>query len=71
MQNLIPISSSELKTDEGQIAVYQFNDSVELEVLLQDENIWLTQAQMAQLFETTPQNITLHIGNVYKEAELE
>ena len=33
--------------------------------------MWLTQAQMAELFQTTPQNITLHIRNVYKEGELE
>ncbi|MEY8612860.1 RhuM family protein [Parabacteroides segnis] len=34
-------------------------------------SVWLTQAQIAELFETTPQNITLHIKNVYSEQELE
>ena len=33
--------------------------------------MWLTQAQMAELFEKTPQNITMHIGKAYKEGELE
>ena len=33
--------------------------------------MWLTQVQMAELFQTTKQNISLHIGNVYKEGELE
>ena len=32
--------------------------------------VWLTQAQMAELFNTTPQNITLHIKNIYSEGEL-
>ena len=36
-----------------------------------NETVWLTQAQMAKLFETTPQNITLHIKNVYAEQELD
>ena len=36
-----------------------------------NETVWLTQAQMAELFQTTPQNITIHISNVYNEGELE
>ena len=42
-----------------------------IEVRIYEETVWLTQAQMALLFQTTPQNITIHIGNVYKEAELD
>ena len=38
---------------------------------MENETVWLTQAQMAELFEKTPQNITMHIGNAYKEGELE
>ena len=38
---------------------------------MENETVWLTQAQMAELFEKTPQNITMHIGNAYKERELE
>ena len=38
---------------------------------LQDETVWLTQQQMAELFGTTRNNITLHIGNIFKEGELE
>lgn len=37
---------------------------------MENETVWLTQAQMAELFETTPQNITLHIKNIYIEQEL-
>ena len=38
---------------------------------MEDETVWLTQAQMAELFQTTPQNITIHIRSIYKEYELE
>lgn len=38
---------------------------------LHEETVWLTQAQMAILFETTRNNITIHIGNLFKEGELE
>ena len=38
---------------------------------MENETVWLTQAQMAELFQTTPQNITIHIRSIYKEHELE
>ena len=38
---------------------------------MEEESVWLTQAQMAELFQTTPQNITIHIRSIYKEGELE
>ena len=37
---------------------------------MQEETVWLTQAQMTQLFQTTKQNVSLHIGNIFKEGEL-
>ena len=40
-------------------------------VRLEDETVWLTQAQVAELFQTTPQNITQHIRSVYAEGELD
>lgn len=49
-------------TDDGQ---------VEIEVRLEDENVWLTQKAMAELFDTTRNNITMHINNIFKENELE
>ena len=55
----------------GEVILYQPNDSVRLEARLQDETVWLTQQQMAELFGTTRNNITLHIGNIFKEGELE
>lgn len=56
--------------EKGEIVLYQPDDSVRLEVRLQDETVWLTQQQMAELFRTTRNNITLHIGNIFKEGEL-
>ena len=38
---------------------------------VENETVWLTQAQMAELFQTTRNNTTLHIGNIFKEGELE
>jgi len=57
--------------EKGEIVLYQPDDNVRLEVRLQDDTVWLTQQQMAELFSTTRNNITLHIGNIFKEGELE
>ena len=51
--------------------MYQPDETIRLEVRLEDETVWLTQAQMAELFQTTRNNITLHIGNIFKEEELQ
>ena len=42
-----------------------------LEVRMEDDTVWLTQNQMAELFLATKQNISLHINNLFKENELE
>jgi hypothetical protein len=58
------------KLPDNQIAFYQAPDgSVNIEVLFAEENIWLTQKKMAELFDTTPQNITQHLKNIYAERE--
>ena len=57
--------------EKGEIVLYQPDDNVRLEVRLQDDTVWLTQQQMAELFNTTRNNITLHIGNIFKEGKLE
>lgn len=46
------------------------NDQVKVEVLLQDETIWLTQSQIGELFDTERSVITKHIKNIYLESEL-
>lgn len=57
--------------ERGEIIMYQPDSEVKLEVRLEDETVWLTQAQMAMLFQTTPQNVTIHIRSIYKEEELD
>ena len=58
--------------DEHNIIFYTDEDNnIKVEVLLENEDVWLTQNALAKLFDTTRNNITLHIGNIYKEEELE
>lgn len=55
-----------------EIILYQPDDqSTAIDVRVEDETVWLTQAQMVELFKSTKQNISLHINNVYKEGELQ
>ena len=55
----------------SQILIYQTeHGQTKIEVLLENENVWLTQKLMAELFQTTKQNISLHIQNIYNEGEL-
>ena len=57
--------------DDSQIVLYQPDESIRLEVKLDDDTVWLTQAQMTELFRTTRNNITMHIRNIFKEGELD
>ena len=55
---------------QGEIILYQPDEAVKLEVRLEDETVWLTQNKMAELFQSTKQNISLHTNNIFKEKEL-
>ncbi len=56
----------------SEIMLYQTEDgATRLSVRLEDETVWLTQAAMAELFQTTPQNVTIHVKSIYEEGELE
>ena len=56
---------------ESNILIYEGQDgNVRLDVRLQDETVWLTQKMMADLFQTTKQNISLHVKSIYEEGEL-
>ena len=58
--------------EENKIIIYQTEDGqTQIDVRLENDTVWLTQAQMAELFQKTPQNITMHIRNAYSEGELE
>ncbi len=56
---------------DGEIVIFQPDENIRLEVRIEDETVWLTQAQMAELFQTTRNNVTLHISNIFKEGELQ
>lgn len=54
----------------GEFLLYQTEDGrTRIECRFEDETLWLTQAQIAELFQTTPQNITLHLKAIYAEGE--
>ena len=59
-----------IESSKGEIVMYQPDETIRLEVRVEDETVWLTQQQMAELFLTTRNNITLHINNIFKEGEL-
>ena len=55
----------------GEMVVYVGDDcKPQIQARLQDENVWLTQVQLVQVFQTTRQNIGQHIKNIYEEKEL-
>ncbi|MDE6007845.1 MAG: virulence RhuM family protein [Muribaculaceae bacterium] len=55
----------------NEIILYQPDDTLCLNVRVEDESVWLTQVQMAELFLATKQNVSLHIRNIFKEGELD
>lgn len=55
----------------GEIIIYHPESSLELEVCLENETVWLTQAQMIELFQRDQSVIARHIGNIFKEKELD
>ena len=64
-------SQVQMKHVENQIIVYQPNETVRLDVRLENETVWLTQEQIANLFGTKRPAITKHLANIYKSGELE
>lgn len=57
--------------NKGEIVLYQPNEELKLDVRVENETVWLSQIQMAELFASSKQNISLHINNIYRESELE
>ncbi len=56
----------------GEILIYQSDDGLtNVEVKIQDETVWLTQQQMAELFQTSRTNVVEHIKHIYDEGELD
>ena len=61
-----------MANDKGEIVIYQTDDGhTKLEVRLEDETVWLTQAQLVELYQTSKSNISEHIKHIFEEGELE
>lgn len=59
------------ETPQSEINIYQTEDGrTRIQCRFENETIWLTQALIAELFQVTPQNVTLHLKAVYEEGEL-
>ena len=58
-------------SDKNEIVLYQPDEAIKLEVRLEGETVWLTQAQIVILFESSKANISEHIKNIYEQRELE
>ena len=65
------MKENELLAQNGEIILYQPDSSIRLEVRMEEDSVWLTQAQMAVLFGTQRSAITKHLNNVYKSGEIE
>ena len=64
-------SMQSIESNKGEIVMYQPDETIRLEVRVEDETVWLTQAQISSLFQRERSVITRHITNVFKEGELE
>ncbi len=69
---LINLIIKNMKKNKNNIVMYEDkNGNVELRADVEKDTLWATRVQIAQLFETTPQNVSIHLGNIYAEGELE
>ena len=69
-QNTAIAQNGQTTTNTGEIILYQPNNSIRLEVRMEEETVWLTQAQMALLFGCSQDNVGLHLKNLYAEGEI-
>lgn len=71
MENQIILPANGQQSEKSVIIYRSEDGTIQLEVQLYEETVWLTRPQMATLFDTTPQNITIHIRNLFNEEELD
>ena len=64
-------AANNIVSNKGEIVMYQPDETIRLEVRMGEETVWLTQQQMAELFDKDRTVIGRHIRNIYKEEELE
>ena len=63
---------SDKRLSQSELVLYQTEDGrTRIQCRFENETIWLTQAQMAELFQTTPQNVTLHLKSIFEDGELQ
>jgi len=63
---------SDERLPQSELVLYQTEDGrTRIQCRFENETIWLTQAQMAELFQTTPQNVTLHLKSIFEDGELQ
>lgn len=66
------MTTDSMDSNTSQFIIYQSEDGqTRLDVRFVDETVWLTQALMAQLFSTTPENVLMHLKNIFNEGELD
>ena len=70
-QNNTVAQNGQFTTNTGEIILYQPDNSIRLEVRMEEETVWLTQAQMAMLFGTQRAAITKHLNNIYQSGEID
>jgi len=66
------VRATESSEPSGELLLYETDDGrTRVECRFADETLWLSQALMAELFQTTPQNVTLHLRALYQESEID
>ena len=61
-----------MQKNDNNIMIYQDEDGItRISVRFSDEDLWLTQNQIAEIYKTTKQNISMHINNIYEDKELD
>ena len=56
---------------QGELVIYQANEDVKIEVVLNEDMVWLSQSQIVQLFQSSKANISEHIKSIYHQNELD
>ena len=71
-RNALPMQTKALEMEENKIVIYQTEDGqTQIDVRLENDTVWLTQAQMAELFQKHQSVVARHINNALKEGELD
>ena len=66
------MTENDSKPDKGEIIIYQTNDGkTKIDVRFEDDTVWLTQAQLVELYQSSKANISEHIKHIFEEGKLE